>query len=296
MCNPVEICINIPMRLIELFENHSISLLERKKPFTQEDIQAVKDKWDEGKRTTQISKELGFTDSKVNKILAKYYPDRLGKRKRDEDTVELIKIGWDGGKTPAEIAIDLGLDGGVVTDVLKDLYPNRANKRINYADALTDQDKDEIVTAFRNGSSPAKIAKQYGLDPSSISHIIKSRIGEEDYNAEQQRRRTIAGLKTPHKITPEMLEQFIEMYRRGQTPTQLSNSVNNRVLPSAISAKLQDLPNWKEIRADHDRFAKIKGRGPATTNKTRAGKIDNLQSKGQGNKSFHGQYPSKQYN
>jgi hypothetical protein len=285
------------MRLIELFENHSFFPLQERRNFiTQDEINAVKAKWDEGKKPSEISSDLGINCRRVNLILNQFYQDRPGKKSAtDADTIELVKLDWDAGKKPMEIADNLGLDVSVVATILKTYYPNRPGKVVSYTGALTDDDKAEIVAAFRNGDGPSKIADRYGLSELAIHDIIVSRIGEEEYKQEMAARRSMPGVHVPSKVTPEMLEKIIDLYRQGNGPTQIADKLNNVVTRTTVDKHLKDLPNWEEIRAEHDKFAKRKGRGPTTKKKTRAGEIGNLQSKGRGSKHFDGQYPSKQY-
>ena len=285
------------MRLIELFENHYFFLLQEERNFvTQDEIDAVKAKWDEGKKPRTIASELGIDHRRVDRILNQFYQDRPGKKSAiDADTIELVKLDWDAGKKPMEIADNLGLDVSLVTQILKRHYLNRPGKVVKYTGALTDDDKAEIGAAFRNGGGTSKIADRYGLSELAIHDIIVSRIGEEEYKQEMAARRSMPGVHVPGKVTPEMLEKIIDLYRQGNGPTQIADKLNNVVTKTTVTKHLKDLPNWEEIRAEHDIFAKIKGRGPITKKKDRAGEIGNLQTKGRGSKHFVGQYPSKQY-
>lgn len=285
------------MRLIELFETYPVFLLQEGRNFvTQDEINAVKAKWDQGKKPLEIANELGVKPLRVTKILSKFYRDRPGKHSAtDPDTIELVKLDWDSGKKPQEIADNLGLSNTVVTDILRKYYPNRSGKLVQPTRALTDQDKNEIVAAFRNGSNPTEIAKQYGLTGPSMRELIIARIGEEDYDDEIAAHRSMPGKQMPGKITPEMLEKIIYLYKQGNYTTQIADKLNNVVTRVSIADRLRNLPNWEEIRTEHDKFAKRKSRGPTTKKKDRAGEIGNLQGKGQGSKHFHGQHPSKQY-
>lgn len=292
-----EICINISMKLFELFTNYDFDLpylLEEALPVTKEEIDAIKAKWDEGKKPAKIATELGIKVDRVKRILTKFYDDRSGKRSTDTDVVELVKIDWDSGKKPEQIAANLGLSIGSVRSILNRFYPDRPNKVIQYSTALTDEERNKIADEFMDGGSPADIGRHYGLFDNTISGIIKSKIGEEEYDREMDRRRTIPGQNIKNKVTPEMLASFADQYRRGQTFTQISDKIDS-VASTTISRRVRGLENWEEIKADHDRFAKIQGSGPATTNKTRGGEIDNYRSQGPGKKNTYRMLPSKQY-
>lgn len=257
------------------------------KKLSQDVIDAVKAKWDEGKTAIQIADELGFDRTKVSNILKKYYSDRPNKSRYDQETIELVKLDWDSGKLPMEIATNLNLDITTVRHILNKYYPDRSGKRIEFAKALNDEDKANMVLAFMSGKTATEIANEYGLEHTTIKGILKNRLGHK-YDVEMARRRSLPGEDISGKITPEMLDKAIHMYRQGKSTVLISDELGNVVGPSSIYDRLKSLPNWPEIRADYERFGRIKRPKQVTTKVTRAGEIGNLRSKGPSSRHTHG--------
>lgn len=260
---------------------------------SQDVIDSVKAKWDEGKTPIQIANELGFKREKVINILSRYYPDRPGKSRLDQETIDLVKLDWDSGKTPKEIAANLNIDLRTVGGILNRYYPDRGGKRIEFAKALNDEDKANMVIAFMDGKSPTEISSEYDLSSSTIVGILKDRLGQE-YEVEMSRRRTLPGEKISGKMTPEMLDTAIYMYRQGKSTELIADKLGN-VEPTSIYNRLKRLSNWPEIRADYERFGKIRQPKQASTNIYRSGVIGNRQHKGPGSKNTSGMFPSKKY-
>ena len=193
----------------------------------------------------------------------------------DQDTIDLIKIYTDEGKTPKEIAKALNLQISKVHNILARYYPERKNKILNLVLALTDNDKQEIVSKFKNGEDLHKLSRSYGISRPAAASIIKNILGQEEYNYEIIQRQLTRGKQLPNKITPEMMDTIRKLYVTGMTLNDISVAVDNIVTGQAIDYAIRRDKDFEQLHAARlERKRKINTGGVATTGFTRPGEID----------------------
>lgn len=201
--------------------------------------------------------------------------------KLDQDTIDLVKMLWDKGKKTGDIADDLGLSFNSVNSILQRHYPSRSGKVLMLGSALTDDDKNTIISRFLNQDTPTEIAKDYGIPNTTIIGILQRELGVDKYNDIMEPRKKLAGTRVPNKITPEILNKIKELYVAGKSFRDISAYLDNLISNSNVYMAMARQPDYAELRAKRDeRTRNVKHSPVATTNKTPAGIGDNQRSKG----------------
>jgi hypothetical protein len=205
-----------------------------------------------------------------------------GKR-LDQDIIDLVKIYSDEGKKSAEIAKDLNLSVHSVAGILQRHYLERKNKRLMLARALNNDDKQEMVSKFKNGDDLRQVGRSYGIDGNAVIDIVKNILGQEEYNNEIKRRQSTIGKRVSHKITPEMMGIMRNLYVQGKKLQDISDYFNNIIGATAVIHAMERQPDYAELRAKRDENTrKVKHSPVATTGFTRPGEIGVGRIKGPG--------------
>jgi hypothetical protein len=270
---------------------------EASNKYDQQTIDLIKTRRDNRVSVPKIANELGLSVNQVQHILGRYYTDREKQRRPiDTDTIDLVKRLWDQGKKSKAIATELGLTISSVRGILTRFYKSRPGLIISMVGALTDEDRAGIVSEFLNSHTTTKIADAYGVSLSTILDVLQNELGVERYNAEMAKRKAAPGVQIRYKITPEMLVKMRELYAAGKTLAYISDHFANVITTTAIGPAMKRQPDYAEIRAKRDENTrKVKHSPVATTKITRAGEVDNLRSKGPGNKNTWGMFPSTKW-
>jgi IS30 family transposase len=201
--------------------------------------------------------------------------------KLDQDTIDLVKMLWDEGKKTGAIADDLGLSFNSVNGILRQYYPSRPGKLLKLGSALTDDDKNTIVSRFINQDTPTEIAKDYGIYSTTVSDILQRKLSVDKYNDIMEPRKKLAGTRVSYKVTPEILNKIKELYVAGKSFRDISAHLDNLISSNNVYMAMARQPDYAELRAKRDeRTRKVKHSPVATTNKTPAGIGDNQRSKG----------------
>jgi len=199
----------------------------------------------------------------------------------DQDTIDLVKMAWDEGKTPVAIATDLGLSPGSVRHILHRYYKSRQGKLVKLSSALTDDDKTTIVSRFLNQATLDDIGNDYGVADTTITGILKSKLGVDRYNDIISSRKRSIGTEISNKITPEMRDKIRELYITGMSAHDIANAIDNIIAARNVYAAMKREPDYAELRAARDaRKQKVKTGNASTTKIYRPGTIGNLRSKG----------------
>jgi hypothetical protein len=199
----------------------------------------------------------------------------------DQDTIDLVKLAWDEGKPRKAIADDLGLKDKQVAYILAKYHQSRPQRLLNLASALTDDDKNHIVTMFLNDEQVAIISKKYGIANHTVKNLLKHMLGVDRYNTIMSQRRATSGEQLRNKITPDMLVKLRELYAAGKPVTHISDYFDNVISSQAIHTAIRRQPDYAELRAKRDENTrKVKHSPVATTAIYRPGTIDNQRSKG----------------
>lgn len=208
--------------------------------------------------------------------------------KLDQDIIDLVKISWDEGKKPKAIAADLGLSNMQVTNILKKHYPDRPGRMLALGSALTDQDKNSIVSRFINNDTIQNMSKEYSISTDTVLSILKNKLGDQYYD-EINKRKNTQGRHLSNKITPEMLSKMGELYAAGKQIVDISYYFDNIVTAQSITAAIRRLPDYEELRSKREENTRKVKHGPVVTTKiTRSGEIGNNRSKGPGNRQTAG--------
>ena len=195
--------------------------------------------------------------------------------KVDQDKIDLVKMAWNDGKKPKAIATDLGLTIDSVRHILSMFYQSRPGKLLRLASALTDQDKNDIVTRFFNNDTNNNISTDYSISSNTIMYILKSKLGIDRYNDEIERRKLASGVNIPNKITPEMLAKMRELYAAGKQLNHIADYFDNVIRRTSVSAAMKRQPDYAELRAKRDENTrKVKHEPVAATKIHRPGVID----------------------
>lgn len=195
-------------------------------------------------------------------------------KRTDQDIIDLVKIYFDEGKKPAEIANALNLTPRQVRKILDKYYSDRKNKILKLAQALNNDDKQEIVLKFKNGEDLISLSRSYGISPKAVMTVVKNILGQEEYNYELKRRQSTSGKYIKNKITPEMADIIRKLYVQGKTLQDISNYFNNVINYQAVSQAMKRQPDYEELRAKRDEITrKVKHSPVATTGFTRPGEI-----------------------
>ena len=193
----------------------------------------------------------------------------------DQDIIDLVKIYSDEGKKLAEIAKALNLTKPKVANILRIYYPERKNKILKLANALNDDDRQEIVSKFKRGDDLRQLSRSYGISRSAATSIIKNILGQEEYDYELTQRQSTSGKHLPNKITPEMMDTIRKLYVTGLTLNDISVAVDNIVSGQAISYAIRRDKDFEQLHAARlERKRKINTGSVATTGFTRPGEID----------------------
>jgi hypothetical protein len=193
----------------------------------------------------------------------------------DQDIIDLVKIYSDEGKKPAEIVKALNLTPKQVEGILYKYYPERKNKVLKLARALNNDDRQEIVSKFKNGEDLMSLSRSYGIDDNTVVAIVKNILGQEEYNTEIKRRRSTIGKNVPNKVTPEITDTIRKLYVQGKTLRYISDYLNNVINDTAVHQVMKRQPDYAEIRAKRDEITrKVKHSPVAATGFTRPGEID----------------------
>lgn len=196
-------------------------------------------------------------------------------KKTDQDTIDLVKLGWDEGKTPTAIAADLGLTVDVVKHILVRYYPSRLGKVLKLASALTDDDKNTIVSRFLNQETASNIARDYGIPYQTIIRVLKSKLGVDKFNDMLTTRKKSSGVNISNKITPEILNKIKELYVAGKSLRDISAHLDNLISGNNVYMAMIRQPDYAELRAKRDeRTRKVKHDPVVTTKIHRPGVID----------------------
>ena len=196
-------------------------------------------------------------------------------KKTDQDTIDLVKMAWNDGKKPKAIATDLGLSVNSVTSILRDYYPSRQGKLPNFSSALTDDDKNTIVSRFLNQDTLINIGRDYGIQAGPISDILKNKLGVDRYNDIIASRKATPGALIKYKITPDMLDEIRKLYTAGKQLNRISDYFDNVITRVSIAAAMKRQPDYAELRAKRDENTrKVKHSPVATTAIHRPGVID----------------------
>ena len=202
-------------------------------------------------------------------------------QKTDQDTIDLVKMLWDEGKKTKAISDNLGLPRNKVAHILATYHQSRSGQQLAMSTALTDQDKTDIVAKFLNNGTVRDIAKEYGIDKTTIMNTLKNKLGADLYNAEMGKRRDIPGERIRNKVTPDMIIKMKELYVAGKTLSDISNYFNNVINVKTVSMTMRRQPDYEEIRAKREENTRKVKHGPVVTTKiTRSGEIGNNRSKG----------------
>lgn len=194
--------------------------------------------------------------------------------KLDQDIIDLVKIYSDEGKTPAEIAKALNLKKQKVENILHRYYPERKNKRLPLAYVLNNNDRQEIVSKFKNGDDLRQLGRSYGVDGNTAQAIVKNILGQEEYNNEIKRRQSSSGKIMANKITSEMMDTIRKLYVQGKTQQYISDYLNNVIAAPTVIKAMKRQPDYEELRAKRDEITRKIKHGPvATTGFTRPGEI-----------------------
>jgi len=180
-------------------------------------IQDVKDAYDMGYTAEQSAELLGLTFSAVKRILQAHYADRdrSQRERKPHAMADAVMQRLKQGQHRRMISKDLGISLQDINSLLQQHYPDREGKRElkkGRIDALSDQDKQDIITIWRGGKSLADIARQYDLNPVLLSAMIKSLVGQDEINQRLQSAGT-----HKHAISADDIPNIIKAYQSGRT-------------------------------------------------------------------------------
>lgn len=180
-------------------------------------IQDVKDAYDMGYTAEQSAALLGITYSAVQRILQSHYSDRdRSQRARKPNAMaDAVMQRLRQGQQRRLISKELGISLQDINRLLQQHYPDREGKqeqKRGRIDALSDQDKQDIVTIWRGGKSLADIAKQYDLNPVLLSALMKSLVGQAEFDQRLQSAGT-----HKHAISADDIPNIIKAYQSGRT-------------------------------------------------------------------------------
>ena len=204
-------------------------------------------------------------------------------RKYDQATIDLVKQAWDSGKQPKAISADLGLPINVVNHLLNREHTSREEKRLQLARALTDDDKNTMVSRFLNNDTVKNISQEYGISVNVTTNILKNNLGVDGFTAELEKRKATPKAHINNKITPDMLSKMRELYASGKILVDIANYFDIKLDHKSVINAMKRQPDYAELRAKRDdNTRKVKHSPVATTNKTPAGIDGNQRSKGPG--------------
>ena len=207
----------------------------------------------------------------------------------DQDTIDLVKMAWDSGKQPKAISADLGLPIKVVNHLLSREHTSRQEKRLHLSRALTDDDKNIIVSRFLNNDTVKNISQEYGVSVNVTTKILKSKLGLDGFTAELEKRKATPTAHINNKITPEMLVKMRELYANGKTLVDIANYFDIKIHHKSVVNAMRRQPDYEELRAKRDeKTRKVKHEPVATTKIHRPGVIGTQSHKGPGTIHTHG--------
>jgi IS30 family transposase len=214
-------------------------------------IQRMKDLWDQGYSSKEISNALGWTKSQIGHNLNRHYHDREGKRKPHPPEL-IARVGelWDEIPSPTKIAKELGKTVQEINTILYLYHSDRINKFDN-SRSLTDQEIQDIISSYSQGETTNSISRKYKVSPTFIQDLIMREIGKDAYDEIMNSRRLVPGAFVPNKMTDEMKETIIKLFVSGYNFTDIKKQINDVLVRSTISKFLKNHPNWNQMLQAH---------------------------------------------
>lgn len=232
---------------------------------------------------SQIAQDFGFSTGSIYSLLTR---EKVFQKSREQirttlqqqtTIVQKYKDQLDALKTNPSFKIDLsaiarevGVSLPTVSRILQDAGLHAPKPQ--YAKALTDQDKEDIVNTYMQGQTPKnEFERKYGISNNAVDTVLASAVKSNKITQQDLDKINILWDKGRKGITDNDVKKMVAMYASGQGPTSIGKIFG--ITAPTVSYYISIQPNKEELRKQFlaNRSLHVDPQAATTNVVTRAG-------------------------
>lgn len=170
-----------------------------------------------------------------------------------EQGVEIINM-YVNGIGPYNMAEKLNVSGKSIIKFLQsqknyESLKSQHESNIKYKRVWKPEEISDIVNSYRNGITVGELAKKHGASSDGIEGILSRQENFDELKADN-----IKNSKKFINWTPELVNNIIDMYSKGDTIENIAKTTN--ISMAVVYSKIKSQPNFAELKTTHDNNAK----------------------------------------